>query len=130
MGQLWRLVGTRIAGLCLNRSTDPRPFFFEDQSLDVIYAWSVFSHLSEETHLPWLAEFERVLKPGGAFLSTLCTGVASKRQPGSSHLQTNPLLHMTEAISASARGVATPTTAWPVFPRVTCGAAGLVTSTS
>ena len=46
------------------------PSRFEDGTFDLIYAFSVFSHLSEECHLAWLEEFERILKPEGVFIST------------------------------------------------------------
>jgi SAM-dependent methyltransferase len=46
------------------------PSNFEDESFDLVYAYSVFSHLSEEAHLGWLAEFERILEPGGVLLLT------------------------------------------------------------
>jgi SAM-dependent methyltransferase len=41
------------------------PTTLEDGSVDFVYAFSVFSHLSEEMHLRWLEEFHRILKPGG-----------------------------------------------------------------
>jgi SAM-dependent methyltransferase len=48
------------------------PTDLDDASLDLVYAWSVFSHLSEEAHLQWLEEFRRILRPGGVLLlSTL-----------------------------------------------------------
>ena len=46
------------------------PAPLESESFDLIHAYSVFSHLSEEAHLQWLAEFERLLKPGGMVLVT------------------------------------------------------------
>jgi SAM-dependent methyltransferase len=46
------------------------PSSFDDQTFDLIYAFSVFSHLSEEAHLCWLEEFERILKPGGLLILT------------------------------------------------------------
>jgi SAM-dependent methyltransferase len=46
------------------------PSRFDDGTFDLIYAYSVFSHLSERSHLAWLEEFERILKPGGVFIST------------------------------------------------------------
>jgi SAM-dependent methyltransferase len=46
------------------------PSHFDDGTFDLIYAFSVFSHLSEECHLAWLKEFERILKRGGVFVST------------------------------------------------------------
>jgi len=41
-----------------------------DASIDLVYAFSVFSHI-DEFELAWLAELRRVLKPGGiAYLTT------------------------------------------------------------
>jgi SAM-dependent methyltransferase len=37
---------------------------------DVIYLYSVFSHLSPEVHLAWVEEFARRLEPGGLLLAT------------------------------------------------------------
>jgi SAM-dependent methyltransferase len=42
----------------------------EDGSFDLIYSYSVFSHLSEEAHLRWLEEFQRLLRPGGVLAVT------------------------------------------------------------
>lgn len=39
-------------------------------AFDLIYSYSVFSHLSEEVHLAWLREFKRILKPGGLLVAT------------------------------------------------------------
>lgn len=51
--------------------TDPRPQApFRDASFDVIYLYSVFSHLSEQIHLDWLREFHRLLRPGGLLFAT------------------------------------------------------------
>jgi SAM-dependent methyltransferase len=46
------------------------PTALESQSFDLAYAYSVFSHLSEEAHLRWLVEFERLLKPEGLLIVT------------------------------------------------------------
>jgi SAM-dependent methyltransferase len=46
------------------------PTEFPDESFDVIYAYSVFSHLAEPVHIQWVEEFSRILKPGGIFVST------------------------------------------------------------
>jgi len=46
------------------------PTSFESNTFDLIYLYSVFSHLSEEAHLAWLKEFERILKPGGMVVAT------------------------------------------------------------
>ena len=41
------------------------PLQFQNESFDFIVAYSVFSHLSEAACKAWIAEFARVLKPGG-----------------------------------------------------------------
>jgi SAM-dependent methyltransferase len=43
---------------------------FADETFDLIYLYSVFSHLSEEAHLLWLGEFQRLLKRGGILIAT------------------------------------------------------------
>jgi 2-polyprenyl-3-methyl-5-hydroxy-6-metoxy-1,4-benzoquinol methylase len=51
--------------------TDPLPpTTLAPEAFDLIYAYSVFSHLSEAAHLAWLEEFRRVLKPGGLLVVT------------------------------------------------------------
>lgn len=50
---------------------DPTPpLTFADKTFDVIFAFSVFSHLPEGLHKGWLREFSRILKPGGVFIAT------------------------------------------------------------
>jgi SAM-dependent methyltransferase len=46
------------------------PSGFDDSTFDLVYGFSVFSHLDEESHLAWLAEFKRILKPGGVVVVT------------------------------------------------------------
>ena len=47
------------------------PFdLIKDKSLDIVYAYSVFSHLNEATSQLWVREFARVLKPGGMLIVT------------------------------------------------------------
>jgi len=49
----------------------PRPpTTLPDATFDLIYAYSVFSHLSEEAHWAWLREFRRLLRPGGLLVVT------------------------------------------------------------
>ena len=51
--------------------SDPLPpTSFPDGSFDVVYAYSVFSHLSEDYQRAWLAEFHRLLAPGGIVVMT------------------------------------------------------------
>ena len=46
------------------------PTAFPNDTFDLIYLYSVFSHLSEEAHDRWLTEFHRILKPGGVLAAT------------------------------------------------------------
>jgi SAM-dependent methyltransferase len=47
------------------------PTSYEDESFDLIYALSVFSHLGEPLQRSWLEEFRRLLRPGGLLLLTV-----------------------------------------------------------
>jgi SAM-dependent methyltransferase len=49
--------------------TNP-PTPFQNDSFDMIYSFSVFSHLSEKFHLELLSEIKRILKPGGIYITT------------------------------------------------------------
>lgn len=56
---------------CNFEATDPMPpTRFAPDTFDMIYLYSVFSHLSEEAHLAWLSEFKRILRPGGVIIAT------------------------------------------------------------
>ena len=46
------------------------PLAVEAASFDALYARSVFTHLSADAHSAWIAEFARVLAPGGVFIGT------------------------------------------------------------
>jgi SAM-dependent methyltransferase len=46
------------------------PLAFADASFDLVYALSVFTHLTEELQLAWRDELRRVLRPGGRLLLT------------------------------------------------------------
>ena len=41
------------------------PSIYRDGLFDLVYAYSVFSHLSESANLAWGAEFARIVRPGG-----------------------------------------------------------------
>ena len=51
-----------------NRSTPPVDL--ESDQFDLIYSYSVFTHLAEENHAAWLKELARLLKPGGFMIHT------------------------------------------------------------
>ncbi|MGH8526909.1 MAG: class I SAM-dependent methyltransferase, partial [Gammaproteobacteria bacterium] len=46
------------------------PSAFPDHSIDLVYAFSVFSHLAEQAHQAWITEFHRILKPDGLLIVT------------------------------------------------------------
>lgn len=46
------------------------PLVFEDESFDLVYALSVFTHLTAELQLAWRDELRRVLRSGGLALVT------------------------------------------------------------
>jgi SAM-dependent methyltransferase len=47
------------------------PLALEDQSVDVVYALSVFTHLPEDMQFAWLAELRRVIRKDGLLLLTV-----------------------------------------------------------
>jgi SAM-dependent methyltransferase len=52
------------------RNALPPPLAFHDESFDLVYALSVFTHLTAELQLAWRDELRRVLRPGGRLLLT------------------------------------------------------------
>jgi SAM-dependent methyltransferase len=59
-----------FAEAAVNDLSPPLPY--GDSSFELVYAFSVMTHLSEQLQQEWMAECRRVLKPGGYFLvSTL-----------------------------------------------------------
>ncbi len=56
---------------CQFQAIEPEPpTSLADDSFDLIYCYSVFSHLPEDFHKKWLIEFTRILKPGGLLVAT------------------------------------------------------------
>jgi SAM-dependent methyltransferase len=62
----WCRDNLTFAEVAVTRLTPPLPY--PDASLDLMYAFSVFTHLSEELQREWMCECLRVLKPGGFLL--------------------------------------------------------------
>ena len=64
-----------------NELTPPTPYV--TGSFDLIYALSVFSHLDEALQRAWLAEYRRLLRPGGLLvLSVLGETLSYRLDPG------------------------------------------------
>jgi SAM-dependent methyltransferase len=63
--------GRRTNTMChLDVAAPMPPLAFPDDKFDLVYCFSVFSHLPEDVHKEWLVELRRVLKPGGMLLAT------------------------------------------------------------
>jgi len=66
----WCLANLTFADVVPNELTPPLPF--DDETFDLVYAFSVMTHLSEDLQHGWIEECRRVLKPDGYLLfSTL-----------------------------------------------------------
>ena len=53
------------------KSIPPSPF--DDETMDVVYAWSIWTHYDEPTGRAWLEELHRILRPGGLAMITVHT---------------------------------------------------------
>lgn len=60
-----------LFGVCHFSTVDSHPpSSFPDSSFHLIYAYSVFSHLSEDAGTAWIKEFARILKAGALLMGT------------------------------------------------------------
>ena len=79
-----RLMGTDINPVCIDwcrnnvagiefhqNQKQPPLNFAKDSSIDLIFASSVFTHISLNLQPVWLEELRRILRPGGIFLCTV-----------------------------------------------------------
>jgi ubiquinone/menaquinone biosynthesis C-methylase UbiE len=55
--------------------TDP-PLLLPDVSVDLLYAYSVLTHLARESLTKWLDEVSRIMKPGGVVMATILSDSA------------------------------------------------------
>jgi SAM-dependent methyltransferase len=58
------------------------PTRYEAESFDLVYALSVLSHLSEPLQDAWVAEFRRLLRPGGLLIVSVLGGSLRDRLGG------------------------------------------------
>lgn len=79
------LVAWCAGNLChlrVTRNEPAPPLPYVSGSFDLIYALSVFTHLGDDLQREWLAEFRRVLAPGGLLVvSVLGASVADRLGP-------------------------------------------------
>ena len=59
-----------INKIIFSQSSFVPPLAFSDDTFDVIYHYSVFTHVKPEHQLLWLNEFHRLLKPGGLLIGS------------------------------------------------------------
>jgi SAM-dependent methyltransferase len=62
----WCRANLSCASFSKNDLLPPLPF--PDAAFDLVYAFSVFTHLDENYQLRWLEELKRVVKPGGTLM--------------------------------------------------------------
>jgi SAM-dependent methyltransferase len=75
----WCAANLRFADVTVNELAPPLPH--DDATFDLLYAFSVFTHLSEELQVAWIDESRRVLRPGGYLLiSTLGEYYVSRKR--------------------------------------------------
>lgn len=75
----WCRENLRFADVTINELSPPLPY--GDACFDLVYAFSVMTHLSEDLQQAWLRDVRRVLRPGGYFLfSTLGEYYASRNR--------------------------------------------------
>jgi ubiquinone/menaquinone biosynthesis C-methylase UbiE len=65
----WCQKHLQFAEFTVNQLRPPLPY--SDEQFDLIYCYSVFTHLSDEDQRLWIDELFRVLKPGGYLMVTM-----------------------------------------------------------
>ena len=82
----WCRENLPFAEVAVNSSSPPLPY--DGDIFGLVYAFSVFTHLTEESQHAWMAECRRVLRPGGFLLiSTLGEHFASLDRLAPSELE-------------------------------------------
>lgn len=59
-----------LPGISFYKNNLAPPLSFDSETFDAIYGISIFTHLSEEMHLAWATELQRVMCPRGLLLLT------------------------------------------------------------
>lgn len=67
-GELVDWVRANLPFVAVQRNDVTPPLPYADASMDLVYAFSVLTHLPADMQAPWLRELHRVLRPGGRLL--------------------------------------------------------------
>lgn len=59
-----------LTGITFKKNGLYPPLLFDDDSMDLVYGISIFTHLSEDAHYKWIDELCRVTHSGGIILLT------------------------------------------------------------
>ncbi len=100
---LVRWCADNLPGSYVTNALHP-PLHLDDAAIDLVYAHSVLTHLSEQTAQAWLAEIRRILRPGGLALLTFCdeTYTAARAPPEVRiKLQSQPYVVWNNALEGS-----------------------------
>jgi len=70
-GRMVRWCNRNLPSFKATRNAASPPLQYDDESFDLLYALSVFTHLTVPLQTAWRDEFDRVLKPGGYLFITM-----------------------------------------------------------
>lgn len=62
------------------------PLTLGSESMNFVFAWSIFSHYSENIHQAWLKELHRILRPGGFLFLTFQSEVLLSRMESEANM--------------------------------------------
>lgn len=68
-----------MARFAVNKATPPLPS--DDAKFQLVYSYSVFTHLASDSQRPWFEELERILVDGGVALITVLGERSLRRHP-------------------------------------------------
>lgn len=69
-------------------SLEPPLAFAEDESFDLAFANSVFTHIPLDLQGPWIAELRRILRPGGMLICNVIGRSLQEKMLGNDDLAT------------------------------------------
>jgi SAM-dependent methyltransferase len=97
---------------------EPPLSFLEDNSVDLVYCYSVFTHIPLDLQTPWLEEIRRVLRPGRFLICTVAGWRLQKQFLDSADAETlriNGRLQFTSKDTAVALATQIGGSAWDVY---------------